>query len=145
MSSESIRTSAAMVPARWWSPLLGFLLLSVEFTFFLAACSREPSSERVHPSSAKPVDTQRSTTASAVGTDSARWEYVTFAPPDNVYDETLNRLGSEGWELVTARRARTSYGAMAYEVTLRRQVQVGRAGTTAEEQTKIALQESLQK
>jgi hypothetical protein len=69
-----------------------------------------------------------------------QWEYVTFAPPDEVYDETLNRLGKEGWELVTARRVRASYGEMAYEITLRRQVMSGRSGTTAEEQMAIALE-----
>jgi hypothetical protein len=70
-----------------------------------------------------------------------RWEYVTFAPPDVVYDETLNRLGADGWELVTARRVKSDAlgGEMAYEITMRRHQRPGVPPTTAAEQTAIAV------
>jgi len=69
-----------------------------------------------------------------------RWEYITFAPPDVVYEETLNRLGGEGWELVTARRVNTTLVGthMAYEVTLRRRWRAGSRPTTGEAQLAIA-------
>jgi len=74
-----------------------------------------------------------------------RFEYITFAPPDDVYDETLNRLGGEGWELVTSRRVRASYGDMAYEITMRRKVRAGAVATTGQEQELIAIRSMLAK
>jgi hypothetical protein len=68
-----------------------------------------------------------------------RWEYVTFAPPDIVYDQTLNRLGAEGWELVAVRRVRVAEtGDMANEATFRRRWREGARPTTATEQLAIA-------
>jgi hypothetical protein len=32
------------------------------------------------------------------------WEYRVEAPPDRLFEAEVNRLGGEGWELVTARR-----------------------------------------
>jgi hypothetical protein len=58
------------------------------------------------------------------------YEYITLAPPDSVFDETMNRLGHEGWELVSSRRA-SSGGKMAYEVILRRVKRAGQKETTS--------------
>lgn len=74
-----------------------------------------------------------------------QWQYITLAPPDNVFDDTLNRLGSDGWELVTARRATSVLGEAAYEVILRREQRAGRITTDAATENVRAVKESLEK
>lgn len=110
-------------------------------TALLVACKQVPQESR--------RDSSSTTTATVVSAAAEvvedRWEYVTFAPPDIVYDETLNRLGREGWELVSARRVRSSLGDMAYEITMRRKIRPGRPSTTAEEQSAIAIRAMLEK
>jgi len=109
----------------------------------VAACSgdrKATSSEAPAPSAAS------AKLAVPVQVAEDRWEYVTFAPPDIVYDETLNRLGSEGWELVNARRVKSStFGEMAYEITLRRRWRADRPSTTAQEQRLMALRAAIEK
>ncbi|MFZ2490376.1 MAG: hypothetical protein WA208_02730, partial [Thermoanaerobaculia bacterium] len=51
-----------------------------------------------------------------------RWEYRIETPADVIFDEEMKRLGAEGWDLVTARRATSSYGAPSYEIIFRRPV-----------------------
>ncbi len=53
------------------------------------------------------------------------WEYMVTAPHDSTLITSLNSLGAEGWEVVSARRASdgSSYSpTFAYEVILKRPV-----------------------
>jgi len=36
-----------------------------------------------------------------------KWEYKIAAPSDSAFEGNMNRLGAEGWEIVSARRATT--------------------------------------
>lgn len=53
------------------------------------------------------------------GTSNARWEYTIEAPYDSSLETSLERLGNEGWELVSARRATGGVSA-SYEMIFRR-------------------------
>ena len=49
------------------------------------------------------------------------WEYRLESPSDLRFEEEINKFGEEGWELVFARRATSSYGGGAsYEIILKR-------------------------
>lgn len=53
------------------------------------------------------------------------WEYKITAVPDGNFSEEMNKLGKEGWELVTARRASdglTGNPTFSYEMILKRQI-----------------------
>ena len=47
------------------------------------------------------------------------WEYKVEAVPDVSFDTSMNKLGSEQWELVFARRAQSD-GEFAYEMIFKR-------------------------
>jgi hypothetical protein len=50
-----------------------------------------------------------------------KFEYRIESPNDSAFDSEMNGYGSQGWELVSARRATSSNGGPAsYEVILRR-------------------------
>jgi Domain of unknown function (DUF4177) len=49
-----------------------------------------------------------------------QWEYRIEAPSDTVFLSTIDQYGSEGWELVTVRRASDSNGNMSYECIFKR-------------------------
>lgn len=50
-----------------------------------------------------------------------RWEYQVVSPSDFQLEQELNRLGSEGWDIVAARRATSaSEYTAAYELILKR-------------------------
>jgi len=52
-----------------------------------------------------------------------RWSYAVIAPKDEELMETLNRLGSLGWEIVSSRRATSKDGGDVkgiYEMILKR-------------------------
>ena len=51
---------------------------------------------------------------------STRWEYMIEAPGDSTLSVALDRLGSEGWELVSARRATSDFGPVSYEMIFKR-------------------------
>ena len=54
---------------------------------------------------------------------SQKWEYRIFAIPDLSFDTQINALGSDGWELVFARRASDgseTRPTMSYEVIFKR-------------------------
>ena len=51
------------------------------------------------------------------------WRYMVIAPPDQMLEGELNRVGAEGWEIVSARRATSGsgdYASAAYELILKR-------------------------
>lgn len=49
------------------------------------------------------------------------WEYTITAPSDYDFEEAMNDLGEQGWQLVFARRARDSItDRMMYECILKR-------------------------
>jgi hypothetical protein len=51
------------------------------------------------------------------------WEYKIESPSDSALEQTLNVLGTQGWELVFARRAQEGAGnAMSYEMIFRRPI-----------------------
>lgn len=51
----------------------------------------------------------------------ARWEYRVESPVDRVLESEVNRLGAEGWELVSARRVTADDGvAGKYELIFKR-------------------------
>ena len=92
-----------------------------------------------HPQSA--ATTTAPVVAAAQVAPQPSYEYITFAPPDEVFDTTLNRLGGEGWQVVSTRRVRAR-GDMAYEVILRRLKREGQRATTAELETLTALRDA---
>ena len=49
-----------------------------------------------------------------------RWEYLIETPNDDVFTQTMTRLGSEGWELVSARRSTSD--STAHEMIFKRLV-----------------------
>jgi hypothetical protein len=49
-----------------------------------------------------------------------QWTYLVAAPKDEELVHTLNELGSQGWEIVSSRRATNGEGGTAsYEMVLR--------------------------
>lgn len=52
---------------------------------------------------------------------SAKWEYLIASPDDPSIERELQKLGGEGWELVTARRATSASDSPAYEMIFKRQ------------------------
>ena len=51
------------------------------------------------------------------------WEYMIEAIPDGSFEESINKLGAQGWELVSARRATSSVGEnteYSYEMIFKR-------------------------
>lgn len=48
-----------------------------------------------------------------------KWEYKVIAPADSQLDETMQKMGADGWELVSTRRAGSQY-SMSYEMILKR-------------------------
>jgi hypothetical protein len=54
-------------------------------------------------------------------TKPARWEYRIETPADTAFTREMNGYGSEGWEMVAARRARDD-SSFAYEVILKRRL-----------------------
>jgi hypothetical protein len=51
------------------------------------------------------------------------WEYMIEGVPDRFFTEEMDDFGADGWELVTARRARNSDGVYSYECIFKRPVQ----------------------
>ena len=51
---------------------------------------------------------------------SQQWEYMIESVPDLSWDEGMNKLGNQGWELVFARRASGSDERMNYEMIFKR-------------------------
>jgi hypothetical protein len=49
-----------------------------------------------------------------------RWEYVIENPGDSTFESRMDDLGSEGWELVSARRATSEFGPARYEMIFKR-------------------------
>ena len=49
-----------------------------------------------------------------------RWEYKIETVPDLTWDEGMNKLGSDRWELLFARRANGSDEKMSYEMIFKR-------------------------
>lgn len=53
-----------------------------------------------------------------------QWEYLIESPSDLMFNYTMDRLGKEGWELVTARRATGGYDDAQYECIFKRPVRI---------------------
>jgi hypothetical protein len=54
-----------------------------------------------------------------------QWQYMIVAPDDAQFDQQMNQLGRDGWELVSARRATSGSGYLtsaSYEMILKRPV-----------------------
>jgi hypothetical protein len=51
------------------------------------------------------------------------WEYRIEAVPDLAWDSVMGNIGTDGWELVFARRAQGSDDKMMYETIFKRQKQ----------------------
>jgi len=51
-----------------------------------------------------------------------QFEYKLISPHDIVFEVEMNRMGKEGWEIVSARRATSKYSDAVYEVILKRAV-----------------------
>ncbi|QDU39197.1 hypothetical protein Mal4_35340 [Maioricimonas rarisocia] len=49
-----------------------------------------------------------------------RWEYRIESPSDISFSDSMQALGDEGWELVFARRATSSFGGASYEMIFKR-------------------------
>jgi ribosomal protein L37AE/L43A/nitrate reductase NapE component len=49
-----------------------------------------------------------------------RWEYEVVAVSDYTFTEDMNKLGSQGWEVVSARRAAGEFTSAKYEMILKR-------------------------
>ena len=48
------------------------------------------------------------------------WEYKIDAPYDETFESSMNIMGRQGWELVSARRATSKYGSPKYEMIFKR-------------------------
>jgi hypothetical protein len=60
-----------------------------------------------------------------------KWSYGIVAPKDDDLIETLDRLGSMGWEVVAARRATSGegvYSTASYEMILKRRGVIVKSG-----------------
>lgn len=53
-------------------------------------------------------------------TRTPQWQYMVVAPPDQMLESEMNRLGAEGWEIISARRATGAYNTASYEMILKR-------------------------
>lgn len=51
----------------------------------------------------------------------AKWEYRIASPSDDAFETEIQKLGDEGWELVTARRATSASDSPTYEMIFKRQ------------------------
>jgi hypothetical protein len=60
------------------------------------------------------------TTFRGTPTVSQEWEYKTTGIPDSLFDQKMNDLGRQGWELVFARRATVGDIGALYEVIFKR-------------------------
>jgi hypothetical protein len=49
-----------------------------------------------------------------------KWEYTIIAPSDSAFESVMNEHGSNGWELISTRRASDSDSKMSYECILKR-------------------------
>lgn len=49
-----------------------------------------------------------------------KWDYRIESPSDKLFESEIKRLGDEGWELVTARRATSDYSGPSYEMIFKR-------------------------
>lgn len=49
-----------------------------------------------------------------------KWEYHIASPSDLSLRESIDDLGAKGWEIVSARRATSSYGDPSYEIIFKR-------------------------
>ena len=49
-----------------------------------------------------------------------QWEYKIESVPNLTWDEGMNKLGNDGWELLFARRANGSDEKMSYEMIFKR-------------------------
>lgn len=49
-----------------------------------------------------------------------RWEYKIVSPSDTMLEDEIGRMGNQGWELITARRASSKYGDPSYEMIFKR-------------------------
>lgn len=55
---------------------------------------------------------------------SAKWEYTIKSVPDGSFDEEMNKMGLDGWDVVFARRASSgssSSSTFSYEMIFKRQ------------------------
>ena len=48
------------------------------------------------------------------------WEYKIDSPYDETFESSMNFMGRQGWELVSARRATSKYGSPKYEMIFKR-------------------------
>src|SRR5262245_48161002 len=54
-----------------------------------------------------------------------KWEYHIASAPDPLVEDMMNKLGAEGWEVISARRATANVGSNVtgqYEIIFRRQI-----------------------
>lgn len=49
-----------------------------------------------------------------------RWEYGVVAVSDYTFTDDMNKLGDQGWEVVSARRAVGEFSSAKYELILKR-------------------------
>lgn len=50
-----------------------------------------------------------------------KWEYMIQAVPDQAFQEEMNKLGGDGWEAISARRASSgAESVFSYEIIFRR-------------------------
>ena len=49
-----------------------------------------------------------------------KWEYKLESPSDSNFESAVDRMGDQGWELVFARRATSSFGIAGYEMIFKR-------------------------
>lgn len=49
-----------------------------------------------------------------------KWEYKVDSVKDLEWSSTGNRLGRDGWEIISARRARDSFDNFSYECIMKR-------------------------
>lgn len=58
----------------------------------------------------------------------AKWEYKIESVPDTGFENTMNMLGADGWEMVFARRASQGEGSkeFRYEMIFRRPAGAGK-------------------